>query len=82
MDQSFTITLQQVDTINLSLEKAMAIAQMVAECGNVRHQTPDHLPSASLFAVMQVVIDELEKIGAVMKVLEGEESTGDDHAQC
>ncbi len=76
------MTLQQVDTINLCLEKALAIAHMVAECGGDHRPASDESPSASLFVVMRVVIEELERIGEVMKGLEEEESTGDDHARC
>ncbi|MBF0127615.1 MAG: hypothetical protein HQM02_10440 [Magnetococcales bacterium] len=67
MDQPFFLTLQQVDTINGSLDKAMAVAQMVAECGGERHSVPTNPSPPSLFMVMQVIVDELEKIEEVMK---------------
>ena len=67
MSTPFTLTLEQADTINLSLAKAMAITQMVAECGGERSTGQDEPTPASLFVVMQVVADELEKIEAVMK---------------
>ena len=66
MNTPFTLTLEQVDTINLSLAKAMAITQMVAECGGERHPGQDELPHASLFVVMQVIEEELEKVVEMM----------------
>ena len=70
MNETFSLTLQQVDTINLSLDKALAIAQMVAECGSDRRPASDEPPPASLFVVMQVVVEELGRVGDIMKGLE------------
>ncbi|NGZ28924.1 MAG: hypothetical protein G8345_18800 [Magnetococcales bacterium] len=61
------LTLQQVDVINLSLSKAMAVARVVAECSDKHRESPDDPPPASLYVVMLVVLDELEKIEEVMK---------------
>ncbi|MEO5347890.1 MAG: hypothetical protein H7834_16150 [Magnetococcus sp. YQC-9] len=67
MDSKYSLTLQQVDTINLSLDKTMAVARMVAECGTAARPAQDDMPPiASLFMVMQVIVDELEKIEEVM----------------
>ncbi|MBF0182104.1 MAG: hypothetical protein HQM03_18965 [Magnetococcales bacterium] len=72
MDSKFALTLQQVDTITLSLEKALAVARMVAECGTAARPDPDDMPPvASLFMVMQVIVDELEKIEEVVNSLRG-----------
>ena len=73
MNETFALTLQQVDAINLSLDKALAISQMVAECGANRRLAPGEPPPASLFVVMQVVVEELGRIGDVMKGVEREE---------
>ena len=73
MNKTFSLTLQQVDTINLSLAKAIAVAQMVAECGGKHRLVPDGPPPASLFVVMQVVVEELEKVVDVIKRVEQEE---------
>jgi hypothetical protein len=67
MDENFSLTLQDVDIINLSLSKAIAVCQMVAECGGERRSSPDDPPPASLYVVMQVILEELEKIDEVMK---------------
>ncbi|MBF0262200.1 MAG: hypothetical protein HQL97_10260 [Magnetococcales bacterium] len=70
MDNRHTLTLDQIDTIRLSLDKALAVARMVAECGSAARPDPDDLPPvASLFMVMQVLADELEKIEAVLDSL-------------
>lgn len=75
MDQPFSLSLEQVDTINLSLARALAIVQMVAECGPERRREPDEPSPASLFVVMQVVQDELEKAQEVMGALGREDQT-------
>lgn len=69
MDQPFSLNLEQVDIINLSLSKALAIARMVGDCGRQREVTEDEPTPASLFVVMQVIADELEKIDEVMQSL-------------
>ena len=70
MDDPHSLTLQQVDTINLSLSKALAVARMVADCGSAARPAPDdEPPAASLFVVMQVIVEELEKIEEVMASL-------------
>ncbi|MBF0628548.1 MAG: hypothetical protein HQL91_10070 [Magnetococcales bacterium] len=67
MDNRHTLTLHQIDTIRLSLDKALAVARMVAECGTAARPDPDDMPPvASLFMVMQVIVDELEKIEEVL----------------
>ena len=52
------------------MDKALAIAQMVAECGGDSHPAPDEPSPASLFVVMQVVVEELGRVGDIMKGLE------------
>ncbi|MBF0604538.1 MAG: hypothetical protein HQL07_12710 [Nitrospirae bacterium] len=77
MDDPRSLTLQQVDTINLSLSKALAVARMVAECGTAARPDPDDKPpAASLFMVMQVIVEELEKIEEVMASLRREARSG------
>ncbi|MBF0611594.1 MAG: hypothetical protein HQL55_10770 [Magnetococcales bacterium] len=71
MNRPFSLTLQQVDTINLCLSKALAVAQMVADCGKIQERKPgeDEPTPASLFVVMQVIADELKKIEELMQSL-------------
>ncbi|GAB0057961.1 hypothetical protein SIID45300_02295 [Candidatus Magnetaquicoccaceae bacterium FCR-1] len=46
-------------------------ADLSAECGTAARPAQDDTPpAASLFMVMQVIVDELEKIDAVMKSLD------------
>ncbi len=67
MDSPYSLNLQQVDTISHSLDKALAVARMVADCGTAARPAPEDLPPvASLFVVMQVIVDELEQIDEVM----------------
>ncbi len=67
MDNRHALTLHQVDTIRLSLDKALAVARMVAECGTAARPDPnDTPPAASLFMVMQVIVEELEEIKEVL----------------
>ncbi|MBF0181917.1 MAG: hypothetical protein HQM03_18015 [Magnetococcales bacterium] len=75
MDYPFSLSLEQVDTINLSLARALAIVQMLAECGPERRREPDEPSPASLFVVMQVVQDELERVQEVMGALGREDQT-------
>ncbi len=77
MNNTISLTLEQIDTINLSLEKALAVAQMVAECGGKRRPGEDEPTPASLFVVMQVVVEELQQIAEVMRVVNREESEQD-----
>lgn len=70
MDERYSLSLPQVDAINLSLSKALAVARMVAECGTASRPAPDdEPPAASLFVVMQVIVEELEKIEEAMQTL-------------
>ncbi|MBF0111045.1 MAG: hypothetical protein HQL76_17915 [Magnetococcales bacterium] len=75
MNHPYSLTLEQVDTINLSLARAMAIVQMLAECGPERRREADEPTPASLFVVMQVVQDELEQVQEVMGTLRKEGQT-------
>ena len=72
MPTPFSLTLEQVDAINLSLSRSLAVAQMVAGCGAERQKDPDTPPVASLFVVMQVIVEELGKIKAVMQAIDRE----------
>ncbi|MBF0185616.1 MAG: hypothetical protein HQM06_14690 [Magnetococcales bacterium] len=69
MDTPFTLILAQVDTINLSLSKALAITRIVVDCGKQRQPTEDEPNPASLFVVMLTVADELEKIDELVQSL-------------
>ena len=74
MNDTVSLTLEQIDTINLSLEKALAVARMVAECGGKRKPGEDEPTPASLFVVMSVVVEELQQIAEVMRVVNREEA--------
>ena len=77
MNNTVSLTLEQIDTINLCLEKALAVAQMVAECGGKRQLGEDEPTPASLFVVMSVVVEELQQIAEVMRVVNREEAEQD-----
>jgi len=62
MNAPLSITLEQVDIINRSLERLMAIAQIMADCGPEKRPLPDAPATGSIFIVMLVMIEELEKI--------------------
>ena len=74
MDQAFSLTLEQVDHINNCLAKAMAVTQMVGECGEARRPVPGDPPPVSMYVVMQVVYEELEKVDKVMREISGGDS--------
>ncbi|MBF0148281.1 MAG: hypothetical protein HQL85_19160 [Magnetococcales bacterium] len=67
MDTPFTLILAQVDTINFSLSKALAITCIVVDCGKQRQPTEPN--PASLFVIMLTVADELEKIDELVRSL-------------
>ena len=73
MNDTVSLTLEQIDTINLSLEKALAVARMVAECGGKRTPGEEEPTPASLYVVMSVVVEELQQIAEVMKGTKQEE---------
>ena len=77
MNDTFSLTLQQMDVINLSLDKARAIAQMVADCGRERKPSDDKPTPASLFVVVQVVAEEMEKISEIMQAVDREQPDRD-----
>ena len=69
MDKPFSLTNQQVDIVNMSLEKAMAISELLVDCGPME-RTGGELPSrGSLTVVFQMVVDELGKITEVMQAV-------------
>ncbi len=62
MDSSLTLTLDQLDAIDRSLNRSMALAQVLASgtAGDgIDHQPPE---PADIFLLMQVQLDEMEKI--------------------
>ncbi|MBF0460585.1 MAG: hypothetical protein HQL87_04235 [Magnetococcales bacterium] len=74
MNETFSLTLQQVDTINQSLIRASSIAQLLADCGSRRNGEPEPMDEDSVFVVMRILSEELEKIGNVMEAVGGEPS--------
>ena len=71
MDTPVSLTTEQVDTIDTSLERALSIASLLVDCGPVE-KLDGELPSpGSLTAVFQMMVEELGKIAAVMDVVRG-----------
>ena len=67
MDTPISLTTQQVDIINTSLERSLSIAELLVDCGPME-KTGGELPSqGSLTAVFQIMVEELGKIGEVME---------------
>ena len=69
MEPSLSLTLEQLDTINRSLNKSMAVAQVLANCGPERRPVPESPEAVDVFLVMQMVLEELEKIREITRVL-------------
>ena len=67
MSQTISITLEELDVIFKSLDKACAIAQIIAECRAEREQMPTSLADGSWSLVMQMVVEELEKVVKLLK---------------
>ena len=56
MDPSLSISLEQVDTINRSLEKVMAIVQVMTFCSSEKRPEQNLPETGSIFMVMQMVV--------------------------
>ena len=70
MDTPISLTTEQVDIINTSLERALSISELLVDCGPME-RTGGELPSrGSLTVVFQMVVEELGKIEEVMKTAE------------
>ena len=69
MGKTFSLTLDQVDIINQSLERVAAISQLLADCGPRRKEVPESLGDDSAFVVMAILSEELEKIGDVLEAV-------------
>ena len=71
MDNAISLSLDQLDTINRSLNKAMAVAEVLAHCGPGKRLVPEAPNETDVFLVMQVVLEEMEVIWAITKELGG-----------
>ena len=69
MDSKVSLTLDQLDTINRSLNKATAIVQVMADCSSDQRHELGSTEAVNIFLVMQVVVEELDKIWAITKKL-------------
>ncbi|MBF0448828.1 MAG: hypothetical protein HQL67_11560 [Magnetococcales bacterium] len=69
MDNTVSLTMDQLDTINRSINKAMAVAQILANCGSGTRHEPEQPDATDLFLVMQVVLEEMEKVWEITKTL-------------
>ena len=69
MDNGISLTLDQLDTINRSLNKAMAVAEVLAHCGPGKRLVPEAPNATDVFLVMQVVLEEMEKIWEITRKL-------------
>ena len=69
MESSLTITLDQLDLINRSLNKAMAVVSVLAHCGSGEQSVSEAPESEDVFLTMQIVLEELEKIWGITQKL-------------
>ena len=69
MDNTVSLTLGQLDTINRSINKAMAVAQVLAHCGADKRSVSESLDSTDVFLVMQVVLEDMDKVWEITKKL-------------
>lgn len=67
MPQTISITLDELDSIFISLEKANAIVQLISECEAERKNMTTSLADGSWFLVMQIAVEELDKITKFLK---------------
>jgi hypothetical protein len=67
MDTPISLTTQQVDLINSSLERALAIAELLVTCGPMENTIEDTPSHGSLTVVFQMVVEELVKIEEALK---------------
>ncbi len=71
MNDTITLTIQQIDAITLSLNKASSIAQLLILCGPEQGQKPERPDHDSLFVVTQILADELEKVEKALEAARG-----------
>ena len=67
MNDTITLTLQQVDSITMNLNKASSISQLLISCGSDDGQKPEALDKDSVFVVMQILSEELATIEKVFE---------------
>ena len=70
MAKNISLTLEQLNILNLSHAKATALSEMMADCGSDRRTGPDAPSTDALFVVIQILFEELEKIGKVLESCE------------
>lgn len=69
MNHPISLTAEQVDIINSSLERATAVLDLLVGCGPDEMPRKDMPESASLTVLFQMTMDELNKIEGVMQVV-------------
>ena len=67
MGSSLKLSIQQVDAVNLCLAKVMAVAEVMAGCGQAMRSDAEIPSTDSILVVLQVLVDEVEKIQGVME---------------
>ena len=76
MDKPISLNLEQVDIINQSLIRASSIAQLLADCGTRRKEESEFMDQESVFIVVRILSEELEKISEVLETAGGDSSPG------
>ena len=69
MHNPVSLTTEQVDTIDASLKKALAIADLLVQCGPHEQYRGEVASPGSLTAVFQMIVDALGKAIAVMNAV-------------
>ena len=69
MGTNISLSTQQVDIINSSLERAISIADLLVDCGPMEKLSGELPSKGSLTVVFQMVVEELSKIDEVMKTI-------------
>ncbi|MGN7612238.1 hypothetical protein ACQZV8_09160 [Magnetococcales bacterium HHB-1] len=59
MDKAISLSFKQLDSINLSISKALSVSQVLIDCGS--------LGNGALEGVMRIVLEELKKIGSELE---------------
>ncbi len=69
MEPTLSLTLEQVDGINRSLNHTMALSRVLANCSTGERPGSEPPEPLDIFLVMQVMLEELEKIRAITRGL-------------
>lgn len=66
MNDAVTLTVDQIDAVDRSLNKAMAAIRVLANCGHAKRPIPEPPEAVDMFLMMQMVLEELEKVQAIV----------------